>query len=427
MPRLSRTPSNSSNTYSQTPQSAMSYYHHSRVPSISGSYYEQQLPDNSAGPSAFQDPFAVSLPLTMPPATMGMGTATLAGGTPGGSGGNRGSGTMSSFPLHHPRSSSGAWSPQDDDALLQARARGENWAQIHTQFQGKTANACRKRHERLMERRNADDFDTRKMENIAREYMTMRREIWQGLAQRTGEKWTTVEQKCLASGLKNLQSASRSAHRRERLESGYAMGGGGGGHGYEDESGGSGGGMSPSDDVDVEAMGSSPGGSVTGSGNRSVASNSSGSGRSLQPLHHGLQLQQAQPRRHQHSSSVGAQPQPLHHHRMHQQPHIHAPPPPHVTMAPAVQDVGSPGAYQDYYSTQAGFSNSLRSMGVAHAPHQQHHQSHHPHQQQQHHQQHHQGVSQYVTHGFSGGDRISAADMGIASLLDRGSSRGPLQ
>ena len=44
-----------------------------------------------------------------------------------------------------------------------------------------------------MERRGQDDFDARRMERLAREYMGMRREIWQGLAARTGEKWNVVE------------------------------------------------------------------------------------------------------------------------------------------------------------------------------------------------------------------------------------------
>jgi hypothetical protein len=74
--------------------------------------------------------------------------------------------------------------------------QGLNWNQIKDQyFQSKTPNACRKRHERLMERRGADDWDTRKMQILAKEYMSMRKEIWSGLAARTGEKWNVVEAK----------------------------------------------------------------------------------------------------------------------------------------------------------------------------------------------------------------------------------------
>jgi hypothetical protein len=94
------------------------------------------------------------------------------------------------------RPSSGAWTPQDDQTLMQARAQGMNWAPIQqAYFPSKTPNACRKRHERLMERRNADDWDGLKLENLAKNYMTMRRDIWSGLAAQTGEKWNVVEQK----------------------------------------------------------------------------------------------------------------------------------------------------------------------------------------------------------------------------------------
>lgn len=51
--------------------------------------------------------------------------------------------------------SSGAWSPQDDTQLRNARANGKNWSEIQsTHFQSKTRNACRKRHERLIMREN---------------------------------------------------------------------------------------------------------------------------------------------------------------------------------------------------------------------------------------------------------------------------------
>lgn len=101
----------------------------------------------------------------------------------------------SSLPAQH-RASSGAWNATDDQTLLGARASGQNWAQIQQNyFPTKTPNACRKRHERLMERKGADDWDSRKLEIMAKEYMSLRKEIWAPLAQRTGEKWNVVEQK----------------------------------------------------------------------------------------------------------------------------------------------------------------------------------------------------------------------------------------
>lgn len=101
----------------------------------------------------------------------------------------------SALPAQH-RASSGAWNATDDQTLLGARAAGQNWAQIQQNyFPSKTPNACRKRHERLMERKGADDWDNRKLEIMAKEYMALRKEIWAPLAQRTGEKWNVVEQK----------------------------------------------------------------------------------------------------------------------------------------------------------------------------------------------------------------------------------------
>jgi hypothetical protein len=101
-------------------------------------------------------------------------------------------------PLASIRPSSGAWNPQDDQTLMAARAQGMNWAPIQqAYFPSKTPNACRKRHERLMERRSADDWDGLKLETLAKNYMGMRREIWSGLAAQTGEKWNVVEQKVL--------------------------------------------------------------------------------------------------------------------------------------------------------------------------------------------------------------------------------------
>ena len=79
---------------------------------------------------------------------------------------------------------------------MAARAKGLSWNPIATKhFPTKTANACRKRHERLMERRNAEDWDGVKLDMLAREYMAVRREMWSVLADRVGEKWEIIESK----------------------------------------------------------------------------------------------------------------------------------------------------------------------------------------------------------------------------------------
>ena len=80
---------------------------------------------------------------------------------------------------------------------MRARQQGLNWQPIATQyFPEKTANACRKRHERLMEKRNsADNWDGIKMDAMAKAYVELREQMWQLLAERVGEKWQTVENK----------------------------------------------------------------------------------------------------------------------------------------------------------------------------------------------------------------------------------------
>jgi hypothetical protein len=71
-----------------------------------------------------------------------------------------------------------------------------NWQPIaDTYFSSKTANACRKRHERLMERRNTEEWDGVKLESIAAEYMEVRKQMWTILADRVGERWQAIEAK----------------------------------------------------------------------------------------------------------------------------------------------------------------------------------------------------------------------------------------
>ena len=74
---------------------------------------------------------------------------------------------------------------------------GLNWQPIASQyFPNKTANACRKRFERLMQQKNAaDSWDSMKTTTLAKAYMETRQQIWSSLAEQLGEKWTTVEQK----------------------------------------------------------------------------------------------------------------------------------------------------------------------------------------------------------------------------------------
>lgn len=105
-----------------------------------------------------------------------------------------------SQPIPQTRTPSTAWSKEDDENLLRARAQGLNWGQIQSKhFGSKTSNACRKRHERLIERRTADNWDKTNFEKLSMEYMHMRKEIWSPLAARVGQKWTVVESKVSVS------------------------------------------------------------------------------------------------------------------------------------------------------------------------------------------------------------------------------------
>jgi hypothetical protein len=88
----------------------------------------------------------------------------------------------------------GTWTAAEDAALIQARKQGQNWADLQrAHFPSKTPNACRKRYERLVERRGLHDHGGRRAERVASEYMNMRRETWSGLAQRVGMRWEVVE------------------------------------------------------------------------------------------------------------------------------------------------------------------------------------------------------------------------------------------
>ena len=81
---------------------------------------------------------------------------------------------------------------------MKVRQQGLNWQPIASNFfPDKSANACRKRHERLMEKRSqADDWDNAKMETLAKAYNDVREQMWRILADRIGgEKWQIVEAK----------------------------------------------------------------------------------------------------------------------------------------------------------------------------------------------------------------------------------------
>ena len=97
-----------------------------------------------------------------------------------------------------------AWSTRDDERLMQYRAQNMNWGPISKQFPSKTANACRKRHERLMEKKNAESWDGIKVEDLARAYLECREDMWKLVANKIGEKWQLVETKVCLIGLRSF-------------------------------------------------------------------------------------------------------------------------------------------------------------------------------------------------------------------------------
>ncbi|KAK4141331.1 uncharacterized protein C8A04DRAFT_14168 [Dichotomopilus funicola] len=332
----------------------MSYYQNPRQ--LSGFYGD--LSTGAGGiPMPGYDPYAVS---AVPPLQISTAGATM-GGPVGGS-----------LPTQH-RASSGAWNQEEDRTLLTLRAMGKNWNQIQREaFPGKTGNACRKRHERLMERRGQNDFDNRKLERLCKEYMSMRKEIWQPLASRCGEKWNVVEMQCMSNGLKNIQSHARAFARRERLESGQPL------NAYDDPDGALGC-LTPVDDVDgVDQPYSSPetGGSTSGAHSTPGGSSGGSTGSGFPGMHH--------PHAHAHNP---------HHH--HQQQH------PHPAAAAAYAGYGAYHHGHGYSTsvsstgTAAGGGGSVQSSSGSGS----------------------QGTSPYMGHG---GRLPSVGDMGIDAIINRG-------
>ncbi|KAK4184743.1 hypothetical protein QBC35DRAFT_40112 [Podospora australis] len=114
----------------------------------------------------------------------------------------------------------GTWTVADDRTLISARSSGQNWADLQrTYFPSKTANACRKRYERLKERRGIEDTDTSKQQRISGEYVAMRKQMWSPLAKRVGEDWEVVEEMCMSLGIRNIQTHARAHTNRWRRES----------------------------------------------------------------------------------------------------------------------------------------------------------------------------------------------------------------
>ena len=95
------------------------------------------------------------------------------------------------------------WSATDDAQLKQARQQGMNWAPIAKQFfPTKSANACRKRHERLMDKaQTSEPWDQSKVDLMAKTYCELREQMWNLVASRIGENWKEVEARVCTSSI----------------------------------------------------------------------------------------------------------------------------------------------------------------------------------------------------------------------------------
>lgn len=95
------------------------------------------------------------------------------------------------------RLATGVWTNHDDEQLKRARQQGLNWTAVSEQyFPNKTPNACRKRHERLLEKIHANgSWNAMKFEEVAKAYLEVREEMWKMVADRVNERWNVVETK----------------------------------------------------------------------------------------------------------------------------------------------------------------------------------------------------------------------------------------
>ncbi|KAI4173031.1 MAG: hypothetical protein LQ343_003141 [Gyalolechia ehrenbergii] len=107
------------------------------------------------------------------------------------------------------RHSTATWTNHDDEQLKRARQQGLNWTAVSEQyFPNKTPNACRKRHERLLEKIHANgSWNALKFEEVAKAYLEVREEMWKMVADRVNERWNVVENKVAWKGASRISKA----------------------------------------------------------------------------------------------------------------------------------------------------------------------------------------------------------------------------
>ena len=87
-----------------------------------------------------------------------------------------------------------AWSTTDDELLLTSKTSGKKWVEISPLFPGKTSNACRKRHARLVT--NAQlEWNAEREKDLAMEFVSAKVGFFKSLAGNLGLEWQQVEKK----------------------------------------------------------------------------------------------------------------------------------------------------------------------------------------------------------------------------------------
>ncbi|EXJ88429.1 hypothetical protein A1O1_05359 [Capronia coronata CBS 617.96] len=107
------------------------------------------------------------------------------------------------------------WTPEEDNALLEAKSQDMSWDEIHTQFfPNKTGNACRKRHERLQQKARGH-WDEARIQRVVACYNRHREQFWRDLSEQVGERWDEVEKMILQQGFRRL-GITRPRHIRRK-------------------------------------------------------------------------------------------------------------------------------------------------------------------------------------------------------------------
>ncbi|KAL7276963.1 hypothetical protein RUND412_000057 [Rhizina undulata] len=101
-----------------------------------------------------------------------------------------------------------AWNSSDDERLLNLKASGKSWAEMMTVFQGKSSNACRKRHARLVANKRLVWNEDMERE-LAAEFVNAKVGLWRALGSNLGLEWQQVEKKCVEMGLQTLLEKGR--------------------------------------------------------------------------------------------------------------------------------------------------------------------------------------------------------------------------